>query len=170
MDAALEKIVNSHRERGGNIITLLQETQETFGYIPKEAVEYFSEQLGIAPSRFYGVATFYAQFRLKPTGKNRITACCGTACHVRGAERIINGLERELGLPEGEDTTPDREFTLEKVACLGFCSFAPVVLVNGEVYGRTSSETVIREVKKLVRSKSAAVGAAKNTGEEDPET
>jgi len=166
MDSSLANIVKEYRERGGNIITLLQQTQDALGYIPKEAVEYFSEQLGIAASRFYGVATFYAQFRLKPAGRNRITACCGTACHVRGAERIINGLQRELGLPADEDTTPDREFTLEKVACLGFCSFAPVALVNGTVYGRTSVETVIREVKKLARGKNTSADAGKNAVEE----
>jgi NADH:ubiquinone oxidoreductase subunit E len=151
MLSTLESIVRRYRESGGNVITLLQETQDALGYIPKEAVGLFSEQLGIAPSRFYGVATFYAQFRLKPTGKHKITACCGTACHVRGAERITGSLRRELRLTEENDTTSDGQITLEKVACLGFCSFAPVVLVDGAVHGKTTADTVIKEVRKLSR-------------------
>jgi NADH:ubiquinone oxidoreductase subunit E len=149
MDQALDKIIDQYRSNGGNVISLLQDTQEAFGYIPREAVDYFSDQLGIAPSRFYGVATFYSQFRLHPTGKNKITACCGTACHVRGAERILSSIKRELKLGEEEETTPDNEFTVEKVACLGFCSFAPVVLVNGEVHGKTNADPVLKEIRKL---------------------
>ena len=149
MQATLDTIVKKHRESGGNIISLLQDTQEAFGYVPKEAVLFFADELGIAPSRFYGVATFYAQFRLKPSGKHRVTACCGTACHVRGAERILNSIKRELHLGEEEDTTPDNEFTVEKVACLGFCSFAPVVLINGAVHGKTTADPVLKEIKAL---------------------
>jgi NADH-quinone oxidoreductase subunit E len=149
MNQILEKIILNYRQAGGNVITLLQETQEAFGYIPREAVDYFSTSLNIAPSRFYGVATFYAQFRLTPTGKNKITACCGTACHVRGAERILNSLKRDLKLSEEEDTTQDLAFTVEKVACLGFCSFAPVVLINGRVYGKTNADPLLKEIKAL---------------------
>ncbi len=149
MNETLDKIIAGYRDHGGNVISLLQETQEAFGYIPREAIDYFSDELGIAPSRFYGVATFYSQFRLHPAGKNKITACCGTACHVRGAERILSGIKRELKLGEEEETTPDNEFTVEKVACLGFCSFAPVVLVNGEVHGKTNADPVLKEIRKL---------------------
>lgn len=148
----LEKIVRSYREKGGNVVVLLQETQEAFGYIPREAVDHFAEELGIAPSRIFGVATFYAQFRQRPTGKNVIVACCGTACHVKGAERIAGSLRRQLALPEGEDTTDDGAFTLEKVACLGTCSAAPVVLVNGEVRAKATADALNREVRAL-RSK-----------------
>ena len=149
MKERLDNILNNFREKGGNIIALLQDTQEALGYIPKEAVQFFSEELGIAPSRFYGVATFYSQFRLTPVGKNRITACCGTACHVRGAEKVINGLRKELDLPTGEDTTKDGEFTLEEVACLGTCSFAPIVMVNGSVRGKTTADSIVKEVKSM---------------------
>jgi len=149
METTLDNIIKKHRETGGNIISLLQDTQEAFGYVPKEAVQYLSDTLGIAPSRFYGVATFYSQFRLKPSGKNRITACCGTACHVRGAERILTGLKRELHLADDEDTTPDGQFTVDKVACLGFCSFAPVVLINGAVHGKTTADPILKEIKAL---------------------
>jgi NADH:ubiquinone oxidoreductase subunit E len=149
METTFDNIIKKYRETSGNIISLLQDTQEAFGYVPKEAVEYFSDTLGIASSRFYGVATFYSQFRLKPSGKNRITACCGTACHVRGAERILTSLKRELHLAEEEDTTPDGQFTVEKVACLGFCSFAPVVLINGAVHGKTTADPILKEIKTL---------------------
>jgi len=145
----LANIVTKYRERQGNIIFLLQETQGAFGYIPREAVDFFSQELNIPGSRFYGVATFYSQFRLKPTGKNKIVACCGTACHVRGAEKVINGLRNELDLPVGEDTTKDGQFTLEEVACLGTCSFAPIVLVNGSVRGKTTADSIVKEVKSM---------------------
>ena len=145
----LNKILENYRTNNGNVVTLLQDTQEAFGYVPREAIDYLAETLNIAPSRFYGVATFYAQFRLTPIGKNKIIACCGTACHVRGAEQIISGIKRELALSETEDTTPDREYTVEKVACLGFCSFAPVVLINEEVRGKTSVDAVVKEIKTL---------------------
>jgi NADH:ubiquinone oxidoreductase subunit E len=149
METTLRSIVTTYRESGGNIISLLQDTQEAFGYVPRKAVQYFADELGIAPSRFYGVATFYAQFRLKPTGKNRITSCCGTACHVRGAERILNSMRRELHLTDDEDTTSDGQFTVEKVACLGFCSFAPVVLVNGAVRGKTTADPILKEIRAM---------------------
>jgi len=149
METTLDNLIKKHKESGGNIISLLQDTQEAFGYVPREAVQYLAEELGIAPSRFYGVATFYSQFRLKPTGKHRITTCCGTACHVRGAERILNSVRRELQLGDEEDTTPDNQFTVEKVACLGFCSFAPVVLVNGAVRGKTTADPILKEIKML---------------------
>ena len=149
MESTLQDIIRKYRETGGSIISLLQDTQEAFGYVPKEAVLFFSDELGIAPSRFYGVATFYAQFRLKPRGKHVITSCCGTACHVRGAERVLNSIRRELRLNEDQDTTGDGQFTVEKVACLGFCSFAPVVLVNGAVHGKTAADPVLKEIRAI---------------------
>lgn len=149
MDKALKDIIKNYRESGGNIISLLQETQDAFGYIPREAVDCFSRELNIAGSRFYGVATFYSQFRLKPTGKNKIVACCGTACHVKGAERIIGRIERELLLTEGNDTTADGEFTLEQLACVGACSIAPVVIFNREVNGKMTPDAAMREIRKL---------------------
>lgn len=149
MNETLRKIASNFRDGHGNIITLLQETQEAFGYVPREAVEYFSEELCIAPSRIYGVATFYAQFHLTPRGKNIITACCGTACHVKGSERLLNGIIRELGLGEGESTTSDMEFTLEKVNCVGACSIAPVVIVNEKVFGKVTSDRMKTELKRI---------------------
>lgn len=149
MNDTFETIVRQHQQNEGNVISLLQDTQEAFGYIPREAIDYFSRTLAIAPSRFYGVATFYIQFHLKPRGKNIVTVCCGTACHVKGAERLINGARQELGLEEEEDMTQDKEFTLEKVNCVGACSIAPVFVVNKKIYGKGTSEKVLKEIRAI---------------------
>lgn len=149
MIETFETIAQQYRQNEGNVISLLQDTQEAFGYIPREAIDYFSLSLGIAPSRFYGVATFYIQFHLAPRGKNIVTVCCGTACHVKGSERLINGARQELGLTEEEEMTQDREFTLEKVNCVGACSIAPVFLVNKKVHGKGSSEKILREIRAI---------------------
>ncbi len=149
MKEKYDELIKDFKDKEGNIVTLLQETQETFGYIPEEAVFYYSRELDIPASSFYGVATFYAQFYLKPRGKNIITACCGTACHVKGSDRLINNLKRELGLAEGETTTQDLNFTLEQVACVGACSIAPVVIINKKVHGKVTYERLMREIKTL---------------------
>jgi NADH:ubiquinone oxidoreductase subunit E len=149
MNDTLDKIINNYRNEGGNVITLLQETQEAFGYLPREAVDYFSEHLNIAPSRFYGVATFYAQFRLKPRGKHIVTACCGTACHVRGGERILNSIKLELKLTGEADMTDDGMFTLEKVNCVGACGIAPVVIIDKKVHGKAASDKIVREIRAI---------------------
>ena len=149
MEEKIQAIIKSFRENEGNIITLLQETQDAFGYVPEEAVFRFSEELNIPASNFFGVATFYAQFYLKPRGKNIITACCGTACHVKGSERLINNLKESLHLTGEENTTPDMKFTLEEVACFGACSIAPVVIFNKKVHGNMTLEKVNKEVRML---------------------
>jgi NADH:ubiquinone oxidoreductase subunit E len=149
METTLQDIIKRHREAGGNIITLLQDTQEAFGYVPREAVEHFADELGIAPSRFYGVATFYAQFRLKPRGKHVVTACCGTACHVKGADRLLNSVMLELKLAVDQDMTADGEFTLEKVNCVGACGIAPVVIIDKRVHGKASAEKLVKEIRSV---------------------
>jgi NADH:ubiquinone oxidoreductase subunit E len=153
MEEKLEVILDNYRTNEGNLISILQDVQSVFGYIPEDAVNWFSNKLDIPASRFYGVVTFYSQFHLKPRGKNIITACCGTACHVNGSDKIIDGLRRELGLAKGEDTTEDGQFTLEEVACLGTCSFAPIVLVNGKLHGKAKVDKVLKEIKPLGKSK-----------------
>jgi NADH:ubiquinone oxidoreductase subunit E len=149
LEETLEKIYRDYKENGGNIISILQDIEESFGYLPEDAIDWFSEKLDIPPARFYGVATFYAQFHLKPRGKNIITACCGTACHVKGSERLINSLMKELEIPSGEDTSEDMQFTVEKVNCVGACSIAPVIIINKEVHGKMSADKLMREVKRL---------------------
>ncbi|MBI5634575.1 MAG: NAD(P)H-dependent oxidoreductase subunit E [Nitrospirae bacterium] len=149
MIETFEAIARNYRQNEGNVISLLQDTQEAFGYIPREAIDYYSQTLGIASSRFFGVVTFYAQFRMKPTGRHKITACCGTACHVRGADRILNSLRLELKLKPDEDTTKDGEFTLEQVNCVGACSIAPVVIVDKKVYSKTTADNILKQLRAL---------------------
>jgi NADH:ubiquinone oxidoreductase subunit E len=156
MDKVLEKIYEAHREHEGNIISLLQDIQNEFGYIPEDVVTWFSRRLDIPASRFFGIVTFYAQFHLQPRGKNIVTTCCGTACHVKGSERLLNGLVKELNLSGGENTTTDREFTIEKVNCVGACSIAPVVIVNNKVHGKMTADNLMKEIKKLKEKESEA--------------
>ena len=149
MEKILEKIYQAFIDNEGNIISLLQDIQDEFGYIPEPSVYWFSKRLDVPASRFFGITTFYAQFHLAPRGKNIITTCCGTACHVKGSERLITGLARELDLAEGEHTTDDREFTIEKVNCVGACSIAPVVIINNKIFGKMSSDSLTKEVRNL---------------------
>jgi NADH:ubiquinone oxidoreductase subunit E len=149
MKEILEEILTAHRTNEGNIINILQDIEKAFGYIPEEAVDWFSKKLDIPASRFFGTATFYSQFHLKARGKNVITVCRGTACHVKGSERLINRLSMELDLPPGDDTTTDLKFTVEKVNCIGACGIAPVALVNHEVHGKMTLDRLMKELKKL---------------------
>jgi len=135
-----QAILEKYRKENGSVISILQDIQEDFGYIVEDAVSLLADELNIPASNFFGVATFYSQFYLKPRGKNIVTACCGTACHVKGADAIINRLRADMAIAEGEDTTADGEFTMENVACVGACSIAPVVIVNKKVYGGVTTE------------------------------
>ncbi|GAB4279242.1 MAG: NADH-quinone oxidoreductase subunit NuoE [Deferrisomatales bacterium] len=125
-------------------IPILQEVQSRFRYVPVEAIEHLARVTELTESQLYGVATFYSQFRLEPVGRRVVKVCCGTACHVAGSEGIVETLERQLGVELGQ-TTPDGEYTLTSVACLGCCSLAPVVEVSGErTYGRVSRKRVLK--------------------------
>ncbi len=145
-----ETILEQYGKDGGSVVSILQDMQETFGYIREDAVDWFSEKLDIPASHFFGVATFYAQFYLSPRGENIITACCGTACHVKGSAPIIEKLRSDLKIPDGEDTSRDGKFTMESVACVGACSIAPVFIANKKVYGKVtagSAEKMIKEIE-----------------------
>ena len=109
-------------------------------YVPMEAIEYIAEQTGIKPAKIYGVLTFYTQFRMNPVGKNLIMLCQGTACHVNGSEGIEEAIHEELGINDGE-TSEDGLFTLINVACLGCCSLSPVMMINGETYGKLTPQS-----------------------------
>jgi NADH-quinone oxidoreductase subunit E len=135
------------KSQNGSLIPLLQSAQESYGYIPEKAIYYISELVGIPASEIYGVITFYAQFRLKPLGKNLIRICEGTACHVNQAKRILSAIEDELGIGVGE-TTDEGLFTLQSVACLGCCSLAPVMMVNENTYGSLTPDKLRRTLKK----------------------
>lgn len=148
MEKTLERILTTYLKDEGNIISILQDMQETFGYIPEDAVNWFSKRLDIPASRFFGIATFYAQFHLKPRGKNVITICRGTACHVKGSERLLNRLLIELGIPPFKDTTDDLNFTVEKVNCVGACGIAPVIIINKKVHGKMTLDKLMNDIKK----------------------
>lgn len=152
MEELLKKILAKYRQEEGSIISILQDTQETFGYIPEDAVDWFSRKLDIPSSKFFGVATFYSQFHFRPRGKNVITICRGTACHVRGSERLINRVVADLDIPPGDDTTGDQQFTVEKVNCIGACGIAPVVIINNEIGGKATLDKLMKEIKKLKSS------------------
>jgi NADH:ubiquinone oxidoreductase subunit E len=149
MEEKLEGILLRYRENEGNLISILQDLESEFGYLREDAITWFSDRLDVPLARFYGVATFYAQFHLKPRGKNVITACCGTACHVKGSARLIDSLVKELAIPAGEDTSEDLKFTLEKVNCVGACSIAPVIIVNKIVHGKMTPDKLVKELKTL---------------------
>ena len=132
----LEEILeNFETGDSSSLIPLLQSVQEVYGYLPEPALERIAEHLKVPKNQIYGVATFYAQFSLKPRGRNIIKVCSGTSCHVRGGKAILATVERILGIKAG-DTTPDLEFTLETVACLGTCFLSPVMMINDKYYGK----------------------------------
>ena len=153
MERKIESIITRYRENEGNLISILQDIENEFGYLREDVILSVSEQLDVPPAKFYGIATFYAQFHLKPKGKNVITACCGTACHVKGSERLINSLVKELAIPAGEDTSEDLNFTVEKVNCVGACSIAPVIIINKTVHGKMSPDKLMKEIKTLKEGK-----------------
>ncbi|MCX6111715.1 MAG: NADH-quinone oxidoreductase subunit NuoE [Proteobacteria bacterium] len=127
-------------ELKGNLIRRLQKVQTDKGYISAEDINKISEELNISQAHIYGVATFYAQFRLKPLGKHTIKMCRGTACHVAGSLNLVEETRGILNLKHGEDTTQDKIFTIEEVACLGCCSLAPAVMIDKEVFGKVTAK------------------------------
>jgi len=144
----LEPLISKHRGKKGNMIPLLQGTQDLYGYLPRKAFEKISEETGLKLSEMFGVATFYAQFRLNPVGKHIIKVCHGTACHVQNAKEITEALEEALKVKDGE-TTDDRLFTLESVACLGCCSLAPVMMISEQTYGKLTGNEAVRIIKNI---------------------
>jgi NADH-quinone oxidoreductase subunit E len=133
--------LESHDEQRGNLIPILQMVQETLKYLPPEAIKLVAKHLQILECEVYGVATFYNQFRFHPPGKHPVKVCLGTACHVRGGDIILENFERKLGIHSGE-TTPDREFSIEKVACVGCCALAPVAIIGETVHGHMAPSKV----------------------------
>ena len=152
----LAPIIDDWREHGTGLITVLQNTQEQFGYLPRAAIQEISTQTGVSLSQIYGVASFYNQFRLSPIGKYVIDVCHGTACHVAGAPLITAALEEELGVESGK-TTKDMLFTLSSVACMGACSQAPVMRIGDATYGNLTPD----RTRKIIRETMARVGAVR---------
>jgi NADH-quinone oxidoreductase subunit E len=143
----LEQILEKYRNERGTIIGLLQDINEEYRYLPEDILNTVSEKLEIPLSKLYGLATFYKSFKLEPVGKNHICVCVGTACHINGAEKMVESLKRELNIEEGE-TTPDNNFSFETVNCLGACALGPLVLVNEEYKSKMDQNKLLKIIKK----------------------
>lgn len=139
----IDRVLKKYQDDPGPLISILQEIQDIFGYLPREALSYLCERLKIPESRIWGIVTFYAQFYLEPRGKNTIRVCMGTACHVRGAVKILDELQRTLGIKSGESTR-DLKFSLETVRCLGTCFLAPVIMINHNYFGKLTPDRIKR--------------------------
>ena len=137
----LERILSKHIRNRDNLIPILQEVQQEFGYLPEESMQIIADFLNLSASTIYSVATFYTQFKLVPTGKKVIRVCRGTACHVRGGARILREIEKRLGIKPGE-TTEDWEYTLETVACVGACALAPTITMDNETHGQMTTKRI----------------------------
>ncbi len=146
----------------GSLIAILQSAQNIYGYLSQDAIMYISKETGIHPAKIYGVATFYAQFRLAPVGKYLLMMCQGTACHVNGADRVIEAVSEHLGISDGE-TTADGLFTLNHVACLGCCSLAPVMMVKTrdgeETYSNLTKDSVVEILDEICSREKGEVKA-----------
>jgi NADH-quinone oxidoreductase subunit E len=144
--AVIDAIVFKHNVHPGAMISILQEIQETYGYVPRAAILRVAEDTAVPASDIYGIVTFYAQFRLQPQGDTVIKVCHGTACHLNGAENVADSVCKCVGAKEGE-TSADGKYTVEKVACLGCCSLAPTIMINDETFGRLTPDNVRKVIK-----------------------
>ncbi len=145
--SGIDALIEPYLGEKGTVIPVLQSLQNHYGYLPRPAVEYTARRIRVPLSRLYGVATFYAQFKMKPRGRNIIRVCKGTACHIQGSSKIAERIEEILGI-SGGDTTPDLRFTLEEVACIGACALAPVMTINDQPHGRLTPD----RIKKILDS------------------
>ena len=149
----IDPIIKKYKNKRGNLIPLLQGAQDLYGYLPPQSFKKIARETGLNLSDMYGVATFYAQFRLHPVGKHIIKVCHGTACHVQNAGTITDSIKETLKVDDGA-TTEDALFTLESVACLGCCSLAPVMMIGDETYGNLSGKQAVKIVKEIKISES----------------
>jgi len=144
--AVIKDIVAKYKGKKEGLIALLQEVQAVYTYLPKSALQYIESELNYTLGELYAVATFYAQFKLTPSGKYSIKVCKGTACHVQNANAVMNEIASFLNIGDGE-TTSDGKYTLESVSCLGCCSLAPAMMIGEETFGKLNGETAINHVK-----------------------
>jgi NADH-quinone oxidoreductase subunit E len=147
----LENVIGSNGHSADALISILQDIQSEFHYLPEEALRHVARRLDLPLIQVYGVATFFKAFSLKPQGKHKCSVCLGTACHVRGASSILDELERQLGINSGE-TTEDMQFTLESVNCLGACALGPVAVLDGEYHGQMNAAKAKKMITKLKRA------------------
>jgi NADH-quinone oxidoreductase subunit E len=141
----IDRILKKYDYRKSRIIQILNDIQKIYNYLPKDVLEYTSQQLRLSLSNIYSIATFYSAFSLQPRGKHLVTVCMGTACHVRGAPAVLSRLEERLGIKTGS-TTGDNKYTLKTVNCLGACALAPIVVIDDEYHGQTT----VNKVDKLL--------------------
>ena len=146
-EAALMQVIANHHDQPGGLMPVMQEAQGIYGYLPLEVQQMIADGLGISLSEVYGVATFYSQFSLTPKGKHQISVCLGTACYVKGSDKILEAVENQLGIKSGE-CTPDGLFSIDSCRCVGACGLAPVMTIGEEVYGRLVPD----QVKKILDS------------------
>lgn len=137
----LQGVIDEYKEKKGSLIPVLQKAQDIFGYLPLKVQKFIADGMNVSLQEIYGIATFYAQFTLKPRGEHTIGLCMGTACYVKGAKSILEKVKEELGVEVG-GTTDDLKFTLEATRCLGACGLAPVMMIDDSVYGRLTPDRV----------------------------
>ena len=154
-EAALKDVIAKHHDQPGGLMPVLQEAQGIYGYLPLEVQQMVADGLGVSLSEVYGVATFYSQFSLTPKGKHQISVCLGTACYVKGSDKILEAVENQLGIKSGE-CTPDGLFSIDSCRCVGACGLAPVMTNGEEVYGKLVPD----QVKKILDSYRNEGGAA----------
>ncbi|MCL2619967.1 MAG: NAD(P)H-dependent oxidoreductase subunit E [Defluviitaleaceae bacterium] len=150
----LDPILQTAGQDEGQLIAVLQQAQEIFGYLPKEVIEYIGKGMGLASGKVMGVATFYSMFRTKPIGKNLVMLCQGTACHVNGSGEIEEAIKTHLGVEEGE-ISADGLFTYNNMACLGCCSLAPVMMVGNKAYGGLCKKKVVQDLDGIKQKEGA---------------
>jgi NADH-quinone oxidoreductase subunit E len=146
VSSEIDAIIKQYGSKESSILGILQDIQAKEKYLPKEALEYVSEKMHIPMTSIFRLATFYNALSIKPRGRHKIDVCLGTACHVRGGNKILDTLERALKISVGE-TTKDKKFTLESVRCVGCCSLGPVAVMDGEVFGRLTQERIPKLLK-----------------------
>ncbi len=147
---ALASCIAAHRGQAGALMPVLHEAQNIYGYLPAEVQQTIAEGLNVPLAEVYGVATFYSQFSLSPKGKHQISVCLGTACYVKGSDKILEAVEKELRISCG-DCTPDKKFSIESCRCVGACGLAPVMIIDGEVYGKLSPDDVAGILDKYIK-------------------
>jgi NADH-quinone oxidoreductase subunit E len=159
MDMAnIDAIIDRYDKAPAALLAIMQDVQDSERYLPKEAMQRISEALEVPITRVYQMATFFESFHLEPRGKHVCTVCMGTACHVRGAQRLVEQLERDLDIPSGS-TTEDLMFTIEEVNCVGACALGPLVIINDEYHGNMTSGSLQRVVKRIKKREAKAAEA-----------
>lgn len=151
----LKKVIEKYKDMPGALLPVLQEAQDIYSYLPIEVQRMVADGLSISLSEVYGVATFYSQFSLTPKGEHRISVCLGTACYVKGADKILQAIEEKLGIKSGE-CTPDGLFSIDSCRCVGACGLAPVMMIDDEVYGKMTVDQIDPILDKYINKKAGS--------------